>query len=396
MSHLHIPVELITNILSHLPVKPLVRFLCVSNQWYAVITNSDFIIMHLNRSIETNRERTLILKEDDIPPPLRYFSVKFPKDNRLGKAVEIYQPLYYWDLKDQRHKWDILDYCHGLVCLYKDDDEILIWNPLIRKYRKLPNEPIEESSGFSGNMYSSLAFGHDHHNNDYKVLRVMTDYVKFEVKVYSLRSQSWKKIEERWSNKSLDSWNAKSLNGAVHWLVVDRGVLDQESLLAFDLATEKFLLYTMPFPLNIYYSDRHLEVLGGCICVIEIYMFTNDVWLMKEYGVESSWTRIYRIEQGVVPWIFEYLKPLMFSKNGKKVLLEEDQDAHTNLMWYDIEKKRCKMVKNRSFPDSFIVATCIGSLLLLDGDNVIDPGLKKKKRKRKRNQSPLESIGSNG
>ncbi|KAK7835431.1 f-box protein cpr1 [Quercus suber] len=301
--------------------------------------------MHLNRSIETNRERTLILKEDDIPPPLRYFSVKFPKDNRLGKAVEIYQPLYYWDLKDQRHKWDILDYCHGLVCLYKDDDEILIWNPLIRKYRKLPNEPIEESSGFSGNMYSSLAFGHDPHKNYYKVLRVMTDDVKFEVKVYSLRSQSWKKIEERWPKKSLDSWNAKSLNGAVHW---------------------------------------HLEVLGGYICVIEIYMFTNDVWLMKEYGVESSWTRIYKIEQGVVPWIFEYLKPLMFSKNGKKVLLEEDQDAHTNLIWYDIEKKRCKMVKNQSFPDSFIVATCIGSLLLLDGDNVIDPGLKKKKRKRKR------------
>ncbi|XP_065625015.1 F-box protein CPR1 [Quercus suber] len=217
-----------------------------------------------------------------------------------------------------------------------DDEEILIWNPLIRKYRKLPNEPIEESSGFSGNMYSSLAFGHDPHNNDYKVLRVMTDDVKFEVKVYSLRSQSWKKIEER--------WNAKSLNGAVHWLVGDRGVLDQESLLAFDLATEKFLLYTMPFPLNLYYSDRHLEVLGGYICVIEIYMFTNDVWLMKEYGVESSWTRIYKIEQGVVPWIFEYLKPLMFSKNGKKVLLEEDQDADTNLMWYDIEKKRCMLV----------------------------------------------------
>mgnify|MGYP007088590360 CR=1 FL=1 len=32
----------------------------------------------------------------------------------------------------------------------------------------------------------------------------------------------------------------------MHWLVADFGVLDKESLLAFDLASEKFKLYTMP------------------------------------------------------------------------------------------------------------------------------------------------------
>ena len=40
MSRSHIPVEIITDILSCLPVKPLVRFLYVSKQWYAVITSS--------------------------------------------------------------------------------------------------------------------------------------------------------------------------------------------------------------------------------------------------------------------------------------------------------------------------------------------------------------------
>ena len=75
----------------------------------------------------------------------------------------------------------------------------------------------------------------------------------------------------------------------------------------------------------------------------------------------------------------------MFSTNGKKVLLEEHPECgHTSLIWYDIEKKRCYRVKNRSFPYVFKVATCIGSLLLLDGDNVIDPRQKKNKGKRKR------------
>ncbi|KAL0011332.1 hypothetical protein SO802_006440 [Lithocarpus litseifolius] len=269
----HIPVEIITKILSCLPVKPLVRFLCVSKQWYAVITSSHFIKMHLNRSIETNRERTLILKEDNLPPPTHYFSVDFLKDKQFGKAVEIYQPLH-----DPLHNWDILDHCHGLVCLEKDDEaqdaeEVLTWNPLIRKYRKLPIEPIEEPSGFSGETYSVLAFGHDPYNNDYKVLRLIHfdtgDKVEFVVKVYGLRSQSWKKIEEQWpNNKQIYTRKSTSLNGAIHWLVADQDqrVLNatEELLLAFDLATEKFQLYSMPFIRNIY-MDRHLEEEFGSV-----------------------------------------------------------------------------------------------------------------------------------
>ena len=98
---------------------------------------------------------------------------------------------------------------------------------------------------------------------------------------------------------------------------------------------------------------------------------------MKEYGDESSWTRIYKIESDAVLWNIDYFKPLLFSKNGKKVLMEG-----VSLVWYDIKKKRGKKVKNRGFPKRYKTATCIESLLLLDGDNVIDPRQKKNKRKR--------------
>ena len=46
-----------------------------------------------------------------------------------------------------------------------------------------------------------------------------------EIKVYSLKSQRWKNVEEQWPNKEI-----------CHW----------ESLLAFNLASEKFKLYTTP------------------------------------------------------------------------------------------------------------------------------------------------------
>ena len=46
-----------------------------------------------------------------------------------------------------------------------------------------------------------------------------------EIKVYSLKSQRWKKVEEQWPNKEIRHW---------------------ESLLAFDLGSEKFKLYMTP------------------------------------------------------------------------------------------------------------------------------------------------------
>ena len=80
---------------------------------------------------------------------------------------------------------------------------------MIRKLKELPSELIEKPEGFADSRYSHFAFGHDPHNNDCKVLRVVTfdngDQLlkEFEVKVYSLlikkvkvyslRTHSWKK-----------------------------------------------------------------------------------------------------------------------------------------------------------------------------------------------------------
>ncbi|KAK7839379.1 putative f-box protein [Quercus suber] len=90
--------DLIAEILIRLPVKSVVRFLCVSKEWYSLITSSYFIKMHLKFSIETNRDRTLILNEEDFAPASHYISaVQFSsKYNRFGKTVEIYQPLLNW------------------------------------------------------------------------------------------------------------------------------------------------------------------------------------------------------------------------------------------------------------------------------------------------------------
>ncbi|XP_059446653.1 F-box protein CPR1-like [Corylus avellana] len=366
-----LPPDLITEILLRLPVKSLIRFQCVSKPWQAQINGRAFIRIHLDFSIVGNIERHLIFMERGRQLPRNFSGVRFNDDDRFEEAlVNIHQPLL-----DAGQYTYIVNYCNGLVCFHNYEGEIVIWNPLIRRYKKLPFEPV----GFTDYDLSSspsLAFGHDPVNDDYKVMRVHEFYRKIdaksaiEVKVYSLRAHSWKSVEEEWPKEySSADPSSMSLNGAFHWLVDPfSGSLHRQTLLAFDLATEKFKTYTIPVQ-STDDCSLGLEVLKGCICVcVNVNLTLNDVWVMKEYEVVSSWTRLYTIVQGAVPWTFDYCKPLVYSKDGKKVLMEQDLE---HLFWYDIEEKRGTRVEFGGMPDLFETAICVGSLVLLDdGDRV--------------------------
>lgn len=374
-----LPTELIDDILSLLPTKPLVRFQCVSKRWYALINGAKFIKKHLARSIHISQERILVVKERDFDRPQSYFSVPFPEDDRFGSAVKIHQPL-----PDPEGCTKIVGYCNGLVCIQDLEEEIVIWNPLIRKYKKLPFEPIQKPSGFNEYCLPQFAFGHDPINDDYMVFRVVEFYKTnevpsaFEVKAYSLRAHSWRRVEDEWPyEKSYicsnpEALSSASLNGILHWLVtpVTDGVHLSQTLVGFDLATEKFRVYTLPVQSDCNAMTRMaLEVWGGrillCVCK-DVSMGFNEVWVMKEYGVASSWTRLYTIVHGEVPWNFNHCKPLVISKDGNKVLMEHDSK---HLFWYDIRKKSSRRVKIQGMPGLFQTVTCVGSLVLLHGYN---------------------------
>nr|POF22417.1 f-box protein cpr30 [Quercus suber] len=137
-------------------------------------------------------------------------------------------------------------------------------------------------------------------------------------------------------------------------------------------------------------SNTSLGVLGGCLCFVVNVQNAKDmyygVWLIKEYGVESSWTKVYKIEKGAMPEVFWSIKPLIFSRNGKKVLFQGIHFGRVKFIWYDVEKKRGKSVKIQNLPAMFASSvTSIGSLLLLDDDNdVIGPRQNKRTRSKRR------------
>ena len=82
------------------------------------------------------------------------------------------------------------------------------------------------------------------------------------------------------------------------------------------------------------------------------------------YGIVSSWTLLYVIEQA----LFNY-PPLVFSLDGEEVFTCEIESG-LKFYWYDIKKKTRRIVEFENISDDGISPfICVGSLLLLDADN---------------------------
>ncbi|KAK2644508.1 hypothetical protein Ddye_019703 [Dipteronia dyeriana] len=90
------------------------------------------------------------------------------------------------------------------------------------------------------------------------------------------------------------------LNGALHWLAYHDRASPNLFIVAFDLDEEKFK--TFPLPDNVITKDNHdwaysFGICGGCLCLlIEKEYPALQLWIMKEYCVKRSWTKISTVE----------------------------------------------------------------------------------------------------
>ncbi|KAL2473441.1 F-box protein CPR30 [Forsythia ovata] len=108
-----------------------------------------------------------------------------------------------------------------------------------------------------------------------------------------------------------------------------------------------------------------LDVLGGCLCLVCTSKSRANIWVMKEYAVEESWTKLISIGSSTIDpedilQPFAYLKPLAYSKNGENVLLTSDDKR---LVWYDLRRKTIKNVSVSGLPFVFFPELCVESLI---------------------------------
>ncbi|XP_048234836.1 F-box/kelch-repeat protein At3g23880 isoform X4 [Ricinus communis] len=133
-----LPQDLITEILSRVPVKPLIRFKCVCKTWISLISNPEFAKLQLKRAKEnnnvSNHYRLLLATW---PPQSLDYEAYCNDDisNALRKLS------YHAIAKDPNDNYDvrILGSCDGLVYLCNEyHDSMFLWNPTIGDYKELP------------------------------------------------------------------------------------------------------------------------------------------------------------------------------------------------------------------------------------------------------------------
>lgn len=164
--------------------------------------------------------------------------------------------------------------------------------------KKLPSSGINVSCEHDVDF--SYGFGcctdTDQCRIDYRVVEIVRKehscINRYYVSVYSLRSDSWKRMEEY---PSIVFWDhsGKFVNGKLHWSAEDR-VSDSKStffISSFDLVNETFGNVALPGPEGEFF-DHEVGCSGGNLCLFCYFENKMDVWVMKEYDVTESWTKI--------------------------------------------------------------------------------------------------------
>ncbi|VVA19898.1 PREDICTED: F-box [Prunus dulcis] len=327
-----LPAELWINILARLSTKELVRLTCVSKEWNDTIQDPQLAITQFQRSIKTKSHPTIFI----IPySPIMscYFSLNFFDDTRSGKLLRIKLPWQHPPLVRDI----IFGNCNGLVCM-RDGACFLLWNPSIRKFKRIPSSPF--SILWYQNSYGG--FGYDSVNDDYKLVSFMDCGTYCLVHMYSLKSRTWKRIQDLPLKKFVVHSMGVFLKGTLHWLM--RHETDDETMIigTLDLVSEEFCQFTLP--IHMFHGDIsdknsirfNLVVVEGYLCIYRKECGSR-AWIMREYGVAESWTMLYSLDNN---WI-DGCKPLMLSSCGKMVLL---QDSHY-LVWYDLRNGKRKTVR---------------------------------------------------
>ncbi|KAM7466098.1 hypothetical protein LguiB_013660 [Lonicera macranthoides] len=308
----NLPHEIVVEILLRLPVKSLLQCRSVSKLWCSVISSPQFTKSHLDVSKKNNEyaHHRLILNYPDL------------------KSCSLYSVMYEHSINAVEHDYPgkdpyadfwVVGSCNGIVCLVINEFTVFLWNPSTRESRKLPNPGVMRYV-----LHLMYGFGYDESTDDHIVVGIFCA----EVKVYRSRRDSWRRIQDFPYGIPLDD-SGKFANGALHWVVSSDYSSEfwyswySGTIVALDLANETYKEVLQPN-----YGegkfDLILGVLGELLCILCNYPGTRaDVWVMKDYGVRESWTKLvtipYRIDSGVK----RYLVPLCISENGEVLLQHE-------------------------------------------------------------------------
>ncbi|GAA0166767.1 hypothetical protein LIER_40251 [Lithospermum erythrorhizon] len=292
---------ILKHILPKFPIKSLLRFKCLNQQYFSTISDPDFKIS------SQNKDRVLLTSPGKkISSEKLYYFVM----NNEGHIQRYRKPPTRSRM--MRETMIILGSCKGLI-LFSINEEIFLWNPSILRSCRKVIELDRLSSDHDYRVHSG--FFYDNSEKDFKVvvrlLHSTPSYGGEWLISTSLKSKRWKHVSFP-DNKDFAS-EGPVVNDRLHWVVCDRDprkdtdeydpyrhsfdwkLLSYNSIVYFDSSLDEFKLLPMPDPIE-EGGDKivSLGVIHECLCMIRKITFDSkcdvEILMMKEYGVKQSWT----------------------------------------------------------------------------------------------------------
>ncbi|XP_059661227.1 F-box protein At3g07870-like isoform X2 [Cornus florida] len=362
-----LPQELLTDICTRLPIKIIVRTTCVCKSFHALIKNPNFTA-HINQTVADDKTRSLLLMYHSDHDFKEGFLIRCD-DETFDECMRLDNSYKIWPLHDDHI---IVGSCNGLICLYDDFSSYsgvhILWNPAIRKSFILPLPP----SGFSTQVFV-LGFGFNSWTNDFKVVRIVYTFtVPPQVEVYELSTGLWRvssAVVPLNGNEISGCSSHVFVKGACHWVAFEKGrEQNRHLIISFDMGSEVFREMMPPASVaNGPDLNMSISLFGELLSLFHYDGASSGeskrccIWVMKEYGVMESWTKLFTVDLGG-----EIDEVLGFRKTGE-VLVAKDQWVVS----YDPESKQEVNLRIRWSPHSFHLDTYMESLVLLDGKDQV-------------------------
>ncbi|KAK6928151.1 F-box domain [Dillenia turbinata] len=334
------PEDLIIEILSYVPVKSLSRFKSVSKSWYSLIQKPNFIAKHLHRSTKYPQNQGLLILSQiqHFPPdqcPTEILLTLF-----VGKTLDFPSEVEFPPSVDKTlGDFTLIGPCNGIFC-FSSKQGTGLWNPSIKEFRLLPQSCTVDELKYP---VSQVGFGFDSKDNDYKVLDIRSRTVSSQthcvVEIYSLRADSWKRIDTHFPNSVLNGWfpSRAFSNDVFYWVGSVDSMTDSitDPIYAFDMVDETF--WEVPKPVILQNSWHRILIfpLHGSVALVafkpnRVREEQCDIWVMEGSGNgadgDKVWTKLRTV--GPFPGV---VLPLGFSRNNELLLF----DMHRGVIMFD-------------------------------------------------------------
>ncbi|KAH0638618.1 hypothetical protein KY285_035204 [Solanum tuberosum] len=295
--------EIMMEILIRLPVRSLLRFKCV---WKSLIDDPYFRRTHYIHNKDDQNSQKLLTMER-----------LFMKDEVFNfytcslSMLEDKQKLD-WPSSCKPMLARIFCSCNGLVLILVSSggyyEELVLWNPSTRESILLPHPEFPVRTCVCGLEYDATS-------EDYKILAInlnAADSFYTSIQLLSLKSGSWRiigyptgikpKLVRGFRDCGMDY--LAFLPGAFHWLGMSHS--GYYTTVSFNISNEVYgevpLLEQMFGVSPHYIIDHGVSVLRGMLCFYSTHnhwtegrIGTFKLWIMKDYGVRESWTKLIEI-----------------------------------------------------------------------------------------------------